>query len=172
LLGEFAEDKSWRLGSVTDGAGHIQDDVDVVVVAVDFAVDGGEGAEEQVADVGQHSGTARGDLIVGKEFIQFAQGMVDASRGLEILGLACEGRGEFNEVTLFALLIGVFETKAGVVVGNGQTAKPATGEAMLTMEQGGFGSDARRFSSHSSSFPTGAGMFHFGKSWYPPRLFS
>jgi hypothetical protein len=136
----------------------------VVAVAVGFMVDGGEGAEEQIADIGQDSGTARGDLIVGKEFIQFAEGMVDAGCGLEILGLACECRGEFNEVTLFAQLIGVFETKAGVVAGNGQTAKAAAGEAILAMEQSRVGGGARRVRNHESSFPTGAGMFHFGKS--------
>jgi len=37
---------SWGLGLVTDGAGNIHDDVDVVVLAVGFAVHGGEGTEE------------------------------------------------------------------------------------------------------------------------------
>jgi hypothetical protein len=97
-------------------------------------VDGGEGAEKQIADIGQHSGPARGDLVVGKEFVQFAERVVDADGGLEILGLACESRGEFSEVTLFALLIGVFETKAGRVVGDRHPAKTAAWEAMLTME--------------------------------------
>jgi hypothetical protein len=152
------------LGSVAVGAGHVEDDLYRVVLAVGFALDGRKGAEKEIADIGQHSGTARSDLIVGEEFIQFAEGVVDAGSGLEILGLACEGRGELREVTLFALLIGVFETKAGVIVGDGQTAKAAAGEAKLTVEQRRFGGDDRRFGSHKSSFPTGAGMFHFGKS--------
>ena len=52
-----------------------------------FAVHGGEGVEKQVADIGQDSGTARGDLVVGEEFIQLAEGMVDAGGGLESLDL-------------------------------------------------------------------------------------
>ena len=132
------------------GAGHVEDDLGGGNGGR-FAVHGGEGAEEQVADIGQDSGTARGDLVVGKELVQFAEGMVDAGGGLESLGLACEGGSKFSEVTLFALLISVFETEAGVVVGNGQTAKAATGEAKLTMEQRGDGNDARRFGSHDGS---------------------
>ena len=137
-------------GSVADGAGHVEDDLGDGNGGR-FAVHGGEGAEEQIADIGQDGGTARGDLVVGKELVQFAEGMVDAGGGLEMLGLACEGRGEFSEVALFALLIVVFETEARVVVGNGQTAKAATGEAKLTMEQRRDGNDARRFGSHDGS---------------------
>ena len=120
-------------GSVTDGAGHVEDDLGGGNSGR-FAVHGREGVEKQIADIGQDSGAPRGDLIVGKELVQFTEGMVDAGSGLETLGLACEGRGELSEVALFVLLVGVFEAEAGVVVGNGQTAKAATGEAKLTME--------------------------------------
>ena len=45
----------------------------------------------------------------------------------------------------------MFETEARVVVGNGQTAKAAAGEAILTVEQSRVGGDARRFGSHDGS---------------------
>jgi hypothetical protein len=157
---------SWRLVSVADGAWSIfEGDGDgLVIVNMGFLVDDGDGAEEQIANVGQDSGTTRGDLVVGKEFIQFAEGMVDAGGGFEILALAGEGRGEFSQVTLFAFFIGVLETEAGAVVRNRHTAKAAAGEAMLTMERGRLGGEARGFGIHGSSFLRGVGLFQFGKS--------
>src|SRR5260370_26682469 len=91
-------------GSVTDGAGHIEDDLGGGNGGR-FAVHGREGVEKQIADIGQDSGAPRGDLIVGKELVQFAEGMVDAGSGLETLGLSSEGRCEPREVTFFALLL-------------------------------------------------------------------
>ena len=56
----MAEEKSSVLDSVADGARCVHDDGDgLVVVNVGFLVDDGDGAEKQVADVGQHGGAAR-----------------------------------------------------------------------------------------------------------------
>ncbi len=59
------------VGSVAVGAGHIHDDVDVAVVAVDFAVDCGEGAEELLNDVGKDGCFLGGDTILGEENEEF-----------------------------------------------------------------------------------------------------
>ncbi len=58
---------------------------------MEFALDGGEGAEEQVAGVGHDGGAARVDLVPGLELIEFAEGAVDNDRGAEFLGVADEG---------------------------------------------------------------------------------
>jgi hypothetical protein len=51
-------------------------------------IDGGEGAEEQAADVGEHGGAAGRDASFGEEIVESAEGVVDALGPLEIEGLA------------------------------------------------------------------------------------
>jgi len=74
------------------GAREVDDDLGLVFeFGMEFALDGGEGAEEQVAGVGHDGGAARVDLVPGLELIEFAEGAVDNDRGAEFLGVADEG---------------------------------------------------------------------------------
>ncbi len=56
------------LRSVTIGARHIEYELlGPVVFSVEFVLDGGEGAEEEIADVGEDGGAACGDAVLGKK---------------------------------------------------------------------------------------------------------
>ena len=157
------------------GARGVQDDFDGGVWGrVFFGVDGGEGAEEQVGGVGHNRSAARGDLVPGLEFIEFAEGVVDVGGGAEFLDVTDEGGSEVGLVEVLLALSGVFVAEARVRIRDGHAATAAAGGAVLTMERDGSGvvDGGSSLRIHVSSFPTGAGMFHFGNCWYPPRLFS
>jgi hypothetical protein len=53
-------------------------------------IDGGEGAEEEAADVGEDGGPARRDASFGKEIVESAEGVVDALKPLEIERITSE----------------------------------------------------------------------------------
>jgi hypothetical protein len=83
------------LGAI--GAGAIHDDGDLVVGV--FAVDGGEGAEMDAADVGHDSGEARRDALLGEELLEPGEKFVDFKRGLErsdVLGEFGDRAGGFG----------------------------------------------------------------------------
>ena len=63
----------------------------VVCVMLVVVLDGGKGAEEQAADVGENGGAARGDAAFGEEIVEDAEGVVDALRPLEIVSAPGEG---------------------------------------------------------------------------------
>ncbi len=102
-----------------------------------FIVDGGEGAQEQIADVGQNGGATRSDLVLGKEPVQFSQGIVDARRGLKVFGLAGKSCGEIGEFAVPPLEDGVTEAETGSGVRDGKAATATTGGAMLAMKRTG-----------------------------------
>ena len=54
---------------------------------------------EQVADVGEGGGTARGDAIGGESFKEFAEDVVDIDLSDEIAG----GAGEFSKEIVFPM---------------------------------------------------------------------
>ena len=82
----------WRLSNRRGGVG---DPCGVV------SVDGGEGAEEQAVDVGKDGGATRGNAVLGEEFVEVAEGVVDALGGLKALGAANE---RLIDVALFGFL--------------------------------------------------------------------
>src|SRR5712692_9073640 len=59
-------------------------------------IDGGEGAEEQAADVGEDGGAAGRDGSFGQEIVESAERVVYALGPLEIEGLTGEGFAEVN----------------------------------------------------------------------------
>ena len=66
-------------------------DGEFFVFWMEFVLDGGESAEEEIAGVGHDGGAAWVDLVSGLEFIEFAEGAVDNDGGAEFLGVADEG---------------------------------------------------------------------------------
>jgi hypothetical protein len=143
-------------GVVAVGAEQIDDDS--LGLVVNFLLDGGEGAKEEIGGVGHDGSATRGDPVVGLELIEFAEGVVDVRGGAEFLDVADEGGGEVGLVEVALVLCGVFGAEAGVVVGDGQTAKAASrGGAVLAMKRFGIGDgaggEARGFWIHESSFP-------------------
>ena len=88
-----------------------------------------QSAQKQAADIGEHGCAARGDAVLGQEFIEMLQGIVDALSGLE----AFEISDQLREV-IGGLLLNLFgamlPTKAGVRVGNGKTATAACSGAV------------------------------------------
>jgi len=139
-----------------------------------FAVDGGEGAEEEVGGVGHDSGAAGSDLVVGLELIEFAERVIDVGGGAEFLDVTDEGGGEVGLVEVLLEQSGVFGAKAGIGIRDGHAATAATGSALLTMGQrGGVGNGgARIFRIHESSFLALAVIFQNGNCWCIPRQFS
>jgi len=98
---------------------------DILVFVACFLLDGGEGAKKETGGVGHDGGAARGDFVAGLEFIELAEGVVDVGGGAEFLDLADEGSGEVDLVKVPLMLGGVLGAKAGVGVGDRQTAKAA-----------------------------------------------
>jgi hypothetical protein len=88
-----------------------------------------EGAEKQAADVGENGGAAGRDAVLGQEFVEVLEGMVDALGGLEALEVSDE-LGAVIGGLLLDLFGAMLATEAGVRVGNGKTAAAAGGGAM------------------------------------------
>ncbi|HEV1993967.1 MAG TPA: hypothetical protein VGR03_06535 [Candidatus Acidoferrum sp.] len=90
-----------------------------------FVVDGGEGAEEQVAGVGHDGGAARGDAVVGFEKEEPRKKTVDVRGGGEFGELASEVAGEIVGVAFFPAKLGVAETKMRFRVEDAKAAAAA-----------------------------------------------
>ena len=88
-----------------------------------FVVDGGEGAEKQIAGVGHDGGTARGDAVVSLEKEEPREETVDVRGGGEFGELAGEVAGEIIRAALFAAKLGMAETEMRFRV---EDAKAAT----------------------------------------------
>ena len=95
---------------------------------MEFVLDGGEGAEEQVAGVGHDGGAAGVDFVPGLEFIEFAEGAVDNDSRAEFLGVSDEGGSKVGLVEVFLVLGGVFGAEARLGVGDGQKAESLAGK--------------------------------------------
>src|SRR6266566_5353452 len=159
--------RGWPTGLLVRGARDVHDECGpIVLLSVLLGVDGGEGAQEQIGGVGHDRSAARGDLVPGLEFIEFAEGVVDVGGGAEFLDVTDEGGGEVGLVEVLLALSGVFVAEARVRIRDGHTTTTAAGGAMPTMERGGVGvgDGGSSLGIHVSSFPAGAGMFHFGRS--------
>jgi hypothetical protein len=89
---------TWSGGLVTARAGKIDDDLLFVVLRVEFFVDGGEGAEDEIAGVSHDGGVAWGDAVFGFEVQEAREEIIDGDGGLEF----GETGGEIGgEVELF-----------------------------------------------------------------------
>jgi hypothetical protein len=88
---------------------------DAAAVAVDFAVDGGEGAELEIGDVGQDRGAAGSDAIFDEETAELGEEIVDLDGGAEVRGLVAEGRGQVGIDERGFEAGGVAEAEGGVL---------------------------------------------------------
>ena len=103
---------------------------------MEFAVDGGEGAEEQVTGV-SHDGAAAGrDFVGGEEFVEFAEDVVDVYGGIELLDAANELFGQVAGVDFLEAKPSVAEAEAGFRVGDGEAAVRPGANAMAAMRLG------------------------------------
>jgi hypothetical protein len=97
--------------------------------AEDFAFDGFEAVEEQLADVGEEGGVARGDTVLGDQGEEFTQDVVEVVGGLELAGEGGEFGGNAVGVAELLLSTGMVETEGGVGVRARHAAATAVGEA-------------------------------------------
>jgi hypothetical protein len=165
-IGRFAGER------VALGAREVDDDLGLVFeFGMEFVLDGGEGAEEQVAGVGHDGGAAGVDFVPGLEFIEFAEGAVDNDRGAEFLGVSDEGGSKVGLVEVFLVLGGVFGAEARLGVGDGQTAESLAGKTMLTMKLNRGSGDAGGFVIHGSSFPAEPARSILGRVGIHPGCF-
>jgi hypothetical protein len=68
----------------------------VIATAVGVVVDGGEGAEEQAAYVGENGGASGRYASLSEEIVKSAEGVIDALRVLEICGLTGKRLAKVN----------------------------------------------------------------------------
>ena len=113
-VGERVGD-GWLGGGEVDGVGdHVLPGF-VGVFEFGFLFDGGDGLEEELADIGECGGIACGDAILGQGGEDFAKDMIDVGGVEEIAGergsqFSTDALG-FEELLLFA---GVEGAKAGM----------------------------------------------------------
>jgi len=122
-------------------------DLDAGVAVV---IDGGESAEEEIADVGEDGSAAGRDVAGGEELVEVAEGVVDALGGLEALPLEEERFGEVGELILLEEML---RAEAGARVLGERTALAAGGGAIGTASGEGW-----RFGFHGVAVPVGPGI--------------
>jgi hypothetical protein len=127
------------LRSVAVGFRHVDDDVPGLGLVVDLLLDGREGPEEEAAGKGHYRGAAGRDLVVGLEFIEFAEGMVDVDGGVEFLDVADEGGGNVGLIKVLLESSDVFGAGTCIWIRDGHATTAAAGGALLTMGQNGAG---------------------------------
>ena len=83
-------------------------------LTIDFALDGNQGVEELVSDVGEDGGATRGDAILDDEDKKFGKELVDLLGGLKIVESAEEigGKVDINGLCGLELQCGMAKTKA------------------------------------------------------------
>ena len=124
---------AWGNAVVVVGAGEIaRVNMGYFVIGVEFVLDGGEGAEEQVAGVGHAGGTARVDAIFGLEMQEAGEELVDRDGGLEFGETGGEIGGKIDGCVVVFRELGVVSAKKRFRVWNQETAAGAVDEAMLT----------------------------------------
>ncbi len=131
------------VGLVAVGTRHVDDNPRILAVGIGFVGDGGEGAEEQVADVGKDGGAACGDAILREKAEEIGKDLVEVGSGLQFGELAEEGDREIGLLEADPSGVDVFGAETGDGAGNGMAAAAACAGAVLTSGQviGGAGVD-------------------------------
>ncbi len=134
LLGANGRHIKVRLVAV--GFRHVNDDFRAgMTLGVGLVLDGGEGAEEQVADVGEDGGAACSDAVLGKKAEEIGEDLIEVGRGLELGELAEEGDGEVGLLETDRARVDVFGAETGGDIGDSVAATAAGAGAVLTTGQ-------------------------------------
>jgi hypothetical protein len=113
-------------------AGDVEDNLYWGVVAVSFAVDGGESAEMQAADVSHDPGMARGDAFLGEELLESGEKVVDVIGRFEFPDVRGEDGRQAGGFGIFLMSASVLGAEGRIGAGDGQAALGAGAKAMLT----------------------------------------
>jgi len=101
-----------------------------IFFGIEFAVDGGEGAEELIGDVREDGGTTGRDFVFGEEKEKAGEEVVDGDGGAEFLEVGGEEGGSVGGLALVIGETGVTRAEGGVEVGAGEAAALAVGETI------------------------------------------
>jgi hypothetical protein len=100
-----------------------------LVFGMEFALDGGEGAQKQIAGIG-HDGSAAGlDAVVGLEVKEAGEEVVAGDGGLEFGESSDEFGGEVGGFVAFVPTAGMVETEVSGRVGDGHAASAEVAES-------------------------------------------
>jgi len=111
-------------------------------LGVAFLLDGGEGAEEELIDVGEDGGAARGDAVLREEDHEFGEEVMNLGGGVELGEQAGESGGKvaLGGIGLLIHEAGMTEAETGMRVEDAQTAAAAfAGEMAAAGVVGGEG---------------------------------
>jgi hypothetical protein len=124
--------------SIALGTWEIEDDLLLGVRRMEFTVDDGEGAEEQIGGVSHDCGAARGNAAFGLVEQQAGEEVVNGDGGLE-LGetLGQEGR-EVGGIADSGRGAAVLGTEGGRRASDGQAAAAVAGTLLATSRRGWF----------------------------------
>jgi hypothetical protein len=98
----------------------------------EFLLDLGEGAEEELADVGECGGVAGRNAIVGEEGEEFSQDVVEVIGGLEVAGEGGELGADAVQFEELLFLASVDKAERGMGIETEHAALAAVGESVLT----------------------------------------
>jgi hypothetical protein len=121
--------------SVTLGTGHIEDDSWLGVVGwwIEFFVDSGEGAEEQVTGVGHDGRAARGDAVLRLETKEAGEEFVDGDSGIEFGKIGDEFGGKVGGLSPLLLTAGMVGAEGGEGIRDGHAAATLAGVALAAV---------------------------------------
>ena len=111
-------------------------DAEVGVDEAVFVLDGGEGLEEKLGDIGERGRLAERDAVADEEGEEFSQDMVEVGGGLEAAGQGGELGGDKARGEALFLLGGVVKAEGGVGMVAGKAAFAAG--LVLELAEGGF----------------------------------
>jgi hypothetical protein len=113
---------------------HIADDLNWLVgifLGVEFAIDGGEGAEELIGDVREDGGAAWGNFVFSEEEKKASEEIVDGDGRAEFLEIGDEDGGGCSGLLLILRELAMSETVGGVKCGGIEATTLAIGETMV-----------------------------------------
>jgi len=111
--------------SVAVGFRHVDDDS--LWLAGFFLLDGGEGAEEEVAGIGHDGGAARGDAVLGLKKKEAGKEIVDGDGGTEFSETGDEFGGEIGGFVPLLPAAGMVGAKGGEMIRDRQAAAAVAG---------------------------------------------
>jgi hypothetical protein len=124
--------------SIALGAREIPDDLLLGVRRMEFAVDDGEGAEEQIGGVSHDCGAARGNPAFGLMEQQAGEEVVNGDGGLELGETLGQKSGEVGGIADWGRGAAVLGTEGGRRADDGHAAATVAGTLLATSHRGWF----------------------------------